>query len=383
MDAVHDSSIRPLTSLRFIAALLVFLSHYGGYYNYGRAEQFWQSIFIEGHAGVTIFFVLSGFLITLRYFPAVTERRFSLYDYFLRRAARILPLYWTILALMFAGASLALFQIYAPVPLTNWTLTQGYFYDISTSVIFTGWSLTAEESFYLIAPVILHFCAAFGQDMRAVLSTLLVWVVGLFGIGLIGVWIAQSGSLNQPYGFMRDTSFMIYATLFGRGFNFGVGIFLAWLYLKYRDHLWQHPSSSRKSLILFSLSALGILSAQVAMNIYGGAISGWMFNQFIALFAGFVILSLTCPTSGAARLLNKSLPVYMGHISYALYLLQATPIARILFPILNQSGLALYAVMNGVSAIFYEVIERPGKRFVLRAGAWINAKAVKLRRARA
>ena len=135
--------------------------------------------------------------------------------------------------------------------------------------------------------------------------------------------------------------------------------------------------------MLFSLSALGILSAQVAMNSYGGAISGWVFNQLIALLAGLLILSLTCPTSPISRLFSRGLPLYMGHTSYALFLLQATPIAHILFPIFGQSGLLLYGAMNGISAIFYEVIERPGRRFVLRAGAWINAKAVKLRRARA
>src|SRR5687767_10110373 len=82
MNPPHE--IRPLTALRAIAALLVFLSHYSGLH-YERAAQPWQSIIIEGHAGVTIFFVLSGFLITLRYLPDIQARQFSTYDYFLKR----------------------------------------------------------------------------------------------------------------------------------------------------------------------------------------------------------------------------------------------------------------------------------------------------------
>ena len=86
MNPPHE--IRPLTALRAIAALLVFLSHYSGLH-YERAAYPWQSILIEGHAGVTIFFVLSGFLITLRYLPDIQARRFSSYDYFLKDHFRV------------------------------------------------------------------------------------------------------------------------------------------------------------------------------------------------------------------------------------------------------------------------------------------------------
>jgi peptidoglycan/LPS O-acetylase OafA/YrhL len=382
MDAPHDSSIRPLTSLRFLAALLVFLSHYGGYV-YSRAEQPWQSILIEGHAGVTVFFVLSGFLITLRYLPAIHERQFTFRQYFVRRAARILPLYWFILALTLLLTPLTGFQLYMPVPIVNWTLTQGYFNDLSQSFLIAAWSLSIEESFYLIAPVILYFCAVFKQETRAVFLTLTAWVIGLLAAGSALVWIAQSAGLNHAYGFMNDYGFMLFFTIFGRGFTFCLGIFMAWLYLKYRNTLWKHPHAAQNALLLFGLSGLGIGIAEIGMNAAGGIINGWPFNQVIAFFSAWMILALTCPTGWLSRLLSQRLPVYLGHISYALYLLQTTTMARGLFlNLLPSLGLlttpVFYVVLSVCGAALYQVVERPARRFIIRAGSYLTGGAFRL-----
>ncbi|MEO8610202.1 MAG: acyltransferase [Chloroflexota bacterium] len=383
MNAAHDSSIRPLTSLRFLAALLVFLSHYSGYV-YKQAEQPWQAIILEGHAGVTVFFVLSGFLITLHYLPLIQAGQFSFGDYYLRRGARILPLYWFVLVLSSLLASLTPFHLFAPVPLVNWTLTQAYFSHLSTSFIVAAWSLTVEVSFYLIAPIILHFCAVFQDDLRRVFATLAAWVIGLWVLGLILVWIAQSSGLNQPYGFMDSRDFMIHFTIFGRGFNFCWGILLGWLYLKYRDTLWSRANSAFRASVLFLVALVGIGLSQIAMNAAGGGYSGWFFNQAVALFAGFAILSLTNPMSAIARLLSQPLPVYLGHISYALFLLQTTTIARginfMLLPVLGFFTVPIfYVLMTLCSAILYQYIERPSRSVVLKAGARFTPR---LRRAR-
>jgi len=383
MDTAPE--IRPLTAFRFVAALLVFLSHYGGL-SYGRAAQPWQSIIIEGHAGVTIFFVLSGFLMTLRYFPAIAARQFSPYEYFLKRAARILPLYWAVLALTLFTTPYTQFQLFAPVPLLNWTLTQSYFSDLSMSFIVATWSLPIEAAFYVIAPVILHFCAAFGGNTRAVFITLAAWTIGLLGVGLALVWIARVSGLNQPYGFMNDYGFMLFYTIFGRGFTFCIGMFMAWLYLKHRDTLWAQSAAGSIATALTILSGIGIVTAQIGMNAAGWVYWGWPFNQAVAFFAAFFILSLTCPAAPLTRLLRHRLPVYLGRVSYALYLLQTIFIARSLYLLLLPPlGLfampAFYLLMSGFSVLFYEGVERPARRLLLRIGMWLNARTVHLRRA--
>src|SRR5215831_15770729 len=123
-----------LTALRFLAALLVFLFHFqptGGV---------WPIVAGEGHVGVGIFFVLSGFLITVRYGERLGRRAVPLREYFLRRAARILPLYYVVFILselLTTGLPPSL-----PAHLSEWTLTQAFFGEsLEGLVVQTSWSL--------------------------------------------------------------------------------------------------------------------------------------------------------------------------------------------------------------------------------------------------
>ena len=368
---MNRSDIRPLTSLRFIAALLVFFSHYSGV-PYSRTSQPLQSIFLEGNVGVTIFFVLSGFLITLHYFPPLAEGNFSTYGYFLKRAARILPLYWFMLGLAFVSGELIHAPVFAPQPLANWTLSQGYFNGLATSILAPGWSITVEVSFYLIAPLILRSCLPMADDLKRVGGRLINWTIGLLLIGLALIWFSHAAGLNEPYGFMNDFGFLTYFTLFGRGFHFCVGISLGLFYLKRRDSLWTGIHAGRWATLLFTGGMVSIGVLEILINRLGGSINAWYLNLLVAVCAGGVILSLTCPSALFSRLLSLRFPVYLGTISYALYLFQGTPLAHSLFPTFRESPLLFYGVISLMSAFWYEAIERPSRRLVLWLGGRLS-----------
>jgi len=93
-EKLPSGEIRPLTSLRFIAALLVFLHHFGGFLYGTAATSIGLALIVEGHFGVNIFFVLSGFLITYRYFSDPDDKPLNLFQYIVKRIARIYPLYY-------------------------------------------------------------------------------------------------------------------------------------------------------------------------------------------------------------------------------------------------------------------------------------------------
>jgi peptidoglycan/LPS O-acetylase OafA/YrhL len=374
-DEGHE--IRPLTALRFGAALLVFLTHYSGLH-YGHAAEAWQSIVIEGHAGVTIFFTLSGFLLALRYFPALAEGRFSAFDYFLRRGARILPLYWVLLGLTLLVDALTPYQTYTPAPFMNWTLTQSYFSQIALSGIIVAWSLSVEESFYLIAPLILRSCVPHRSSLWAVLRTLALWAAALWGTGWLLTRLSPALGLNAPYGFMDNLFVMAGYSVFGRGIDFCIGIFAGLLYLRYGRKLWAVPLPDAVATALFVLGLLGLFGLQMVMNAAGGLESAWRLNPLIAFMAACLILSLTRVRAPFSRLLNLRLPVYLGRISYALYLLQATPLAALVVAAIHpQHVLALPFVLVNLclmSAFFYEVVERPCRAGVLRLGAAVKGR---------
>lgn len=139
-----------LDHIRAIAALLVFSWHFM-HGATGTPVPFdfvprspVLAVFDEGHTGVSLFMVLSGYL-----FAKLLEGKQIDYPLFLwNRAVRLLPLLIFVLALgalrtVFAGQSL---------PEYLWTIAQGAIYP---TLPYGGWSITVELHFYLVLPLLL------------------------------------------------------------------------------------------------------------------------------------------------------------------------------------------------------------------------------------
>ncbi len=135
--------IKPLTSLRFFFAFMVFLHHYviAG-----------KPIFAEGYIGVSFFFILSGFILSYSYKERLSSGKVSKGGFWIARFARIYPLH--LLTLLVAivllhpqiqaiGANLFLVQSFIP---------ERTIYFSCNSV---SWSISDEMFFYLLFPVIL------------------------------------------------------------------------------------------------------------------------------------------------------------------------------------------------------------------------------------
>jgi peptidoglycan/LPS O-acetylase OafA/YrhL len=132
--------------VRAIAAYLVFLHHFTP-----PAEtvgSVLRGMLSEAHIGVTMFFVLSGFLITYRYDGKLTLTTPALTRYFWNRFARIYPLYLVLLIPTLVLAHEHRFGRW----LVELTLFKGFFSDYRFNGIPQAWSLTVEECFYALAP---------------------------------------------------------------------------------------------------------------------------------------------------------------------------------------------------------------------------------------
>jgi peptidoglycan/LPS O-acetylase OafA/YrhL len=381
--------LRALTSLRMFAALVVFVHHYSGL-PYGSVEFPLQAVVVEGHIGVTLFFVLSGFLIALSYYTEIQEGRFSFRDYLIKRFARIIPLYWVVLGLTLwlTGQNLLSFDSFL-----NWTLLHGYYEALRFGGITTAWTLTVEVTFYLIAPLVFITCIAAARvrsplpSLLHVVLMLLVWIVGLFLLGHLLLQIVIAG--KWFYGsLMGNPYFIAIYTIFGRFAEFAIGILAALIYMRYREQILKQPP------LLWTTVTVGctlvILYLLYQMNVYGGIIfqaptiitPGWYFNYPIAALSGVLILSLTHERSPATRLLSKEPFVYLGRVSYALYLVHMTPLVTWWLGALTPGHLGfmplLYGVATVVSILLYEGVERPLRSLVLRLarGRRVNKEAV-------
>lgn len=157
--------IPALDGLRGLAILIVFMFHYGGgVHSTVRAVQIFGFINKGGWIGVTLFFVLSGFLITGILWDSFDQPDWWR-NFYVRRTLRIFPLYYASLVLVALAAALkgtfwpTLHLIWIPV---------FYLQDIphladlvdripSPLRLFHFWSLAVEEQFYLIWPLLLFF----------------------------------------------------------------------------------------------------------------------------------------------------------------------------------------------------------------------------------
>ena len=139
--------------LRGIAVFSVVLFHFS------------PGTFINGYLGVDIFFVISGFLISNIIFSELSDKKFKLKLFFLRRVRRIIPAF--LIALIFANLLAFLVQDYENLMTTGRNSLLALFFisnvgfanmsnyfdgDIEVNLIINFWSLSIEEQFYIIFP---------------------------------------------------------------------------------------------------------------------------------------------------------------------------------------------------------------------------------------
>lgn len=155
--AVIPRHIDQLDGLRAIAILMVLLVHCGLSYivNSAPGVSIWQDIVVNGRAGVDLFFVLSGFLIT-GILLDTCDRSDYFPRFYWRRALRIWPIYY---AFIFA-ALLIHPRVFSNVGFQPFALYYRNFLPFHPFAdIYFGqfWSLCVEEQFYLVWPVIVFF----------------------------------------------------------------------------------------------------------------------------------------------------------------------------------------------------------------------------------
>ena len=160
---IRPKHIPALDGLRGIAVLIVFLFHYGGGTHSSFRPMRWFGLINKGGwAGVTLFFVLSGFLITGILWDSFDDPHWWR-KFFARRSLRIFPLYFLTLLLVLLAAipggttKAVLAHLWVPALFLENVPHLG---ELSESLasplpIFHLWSIAVEEQFYLIWPFLL------------------------------------------------------------------------------------------------------------------------------------------------------------------------------------------------------------------------------------
>ncbi|HEX8424749.1 acyltransferase [Hymenobacter sp.] len=349
------SYLPAFTGIRAVAAYMVFLHHFNPFQAEGSHPLF-HYLLLEFHIGVPIFFVLSGFLITLRYAESIRWTSQWWKQYLRNRFARIYPMYFLLTCLSFAWS----YHTEDTFDLVTWTtnilLLRGFFEAIIYSGIAPGWTLTVEECFYLLAPVIFWLIAH---------HRIRLWLMP-FGLLAIGGALVLLLSPLEYYGLFANFKFMLLFTFFGRCVEFFAGIQLA---------LWYRRGRLRGYAIPGLLTSLGCLLIGVVLvglvwirgpYAYGQEHPfGVMFNN-VALPGGITILfaGLLTERTWLRRLLSSALLQVLGKSSYIFYLIHFGVVAQFLqgyIPFENKwlSLLSVFLLLNLLAVALHYLVEQP------------------------
>jgi peptidoglycan/LPS O-acetylase OafA/YrhL len=314
-------------------------------------------------AGVTLFFVLSGFLLFRPYVAAAWNREAtpSARQYFLNRLLRILPAYWTILVVV----ALAFEPGLAARPLqllANASFLQNYVpsYALGEGIV-PAWSLSIEMTFYLLVPVLGGLALALARRRGAgVLSAALAPVVLMALVGLA----AKAAGHALPAGAQGTWGLTIltHADWFAAGMAVAVA------------HVRREALGGRGSqpALLGSLAGAVALSAVSVELYYRGTLSYVEYQTPIAI-ACALLLALVVFADDRSRLLRilESRPLVLtGLGSYSLFLWH-DPLLRTLrsdgLTMPGTGGLAVNlllvaSIAGAASTLTYLVVERPALR---------------------
>jgi peptidoglycan/LPS O-acetylase OafA/YrhL len=360
-----------LTGVRAVAAYIVYFYHFNPFPPQAstRLQGLLWALFDKfNHLGVCIFFVLSGFLIAVRYHDNSQWSRPWLRRYLWQRIARIYPLYFLLTCLTFLvfwqRPFYDIYQVWATystedkllVPLLNLTLLRGFFEQFLYSGLLQGWSLTVEECFYLSAPVLL---LAAQRTARA----LLVGPLLLLGIG--GMLVAWFSHHPVHGGFFASYDFMIGSTFFGRSSEFCIGIALAQRLRHRPTRLLPFSSLIGGSLLLLLLLALKVKVpfdnwALANTNVLALVVNHLLLPGSIA----WIFYGLVTQQSLLRKLLETKFCQLLGKSSYAFYLLHIGVVQWWLHRHVTPNAVLLLPLLSGLAILGYTYVEVPLHRWL-------------------
>jgi len=317
-----------IDGLRAIAVLPVILFHAG------------YSAFSGGFVGVDIFFVISGYLITSIILSEMEQGKFSIVNFYERRARRILPALFFVMAVTLPFAWMWLIpsefkdfskSIVAVMLFSSNILfwqTSGYFDTaVESKPLLHTWSLAVEEQYYVLFPIFLLFAWRLGRRNLAALVLLLV--VG-------SLMLAQFTTAAEP-----DASFYLLPT---RGWELGIGA-LAAIYMGKNGGVDIAKTWSE------CLGMLGFVLIAASMFLYDEH-TPFPSVYTLAPTLGTALIILYCrPATLVGWLLTRRATVGIGLVSYSAYLWHQPLFALARQRSAHEPGLPMFTVLALLSLV--------------------------------
>ncbi|MFT3779354.1 MAG: acyltransferase [Ottowia sp.] len=353
-----------LTGVRALAVLWVLVFHTWGIAGGGEVSlpiplldhEIGLTRFVSrGAWGVDIFFVLSGFLLTLPLIKAGAGRldRAGILHFYRRRALRILPAYhFALLALIYL-LLFGLGQLPTAVEMVQDALLVNMWLG-TPPLRGVFWSLPVEATFYVVLPFLLLIALRSRSFSTVFLLTILLTIVFRFAAVTTGAIHSKGVYLFWFFGARMD--------------QFAIGALFAYLCL-------HRPASPRRGNLCLLVGLVGLLAFASFIARRGsdalenGDYFFYFFQTIVGLLAGLLIYGAASEGKLARALLGNGLMVFVGTISYSIYLWHTivldvyalTDLARATPPDRRLLAVALYTWPPAllISFFSYLFVERP------------------------
>ena len=331
-------------ALRGWAITLVFSHHllgsiYG--YNANSNHPYWLSFLLSGNMGVTLFFVLSGFLLSQ---PFINQSFSARKVFFWNRFFRIMPLYTVFVV---AGVIVNSNIRGGLRAICFWDLRMLQLWPFSA----VWWSLGVEIQFYLVLPFIMYL--VFNKKIPLLIRGLI-----LSSLAVIAVVLYWKASCIDPHSQqLTNTFFDLKNNLALRWPNFLSGILLAYIQKEYGGIVKRFSDKINKRgilgdfLLLVSCGAIVIFGAELSRRygIWAGiwAVNIYFFNHYLIegiLFFVLMFVLMNFKSNLRAIIVNPVFNV-MGVISYSIYLCHAP----VIYYTLGKLMLKRPLITNGIT----------------------------------
>lgn len=341
-----------LTGYRAIAAWMIFVYHFMPFQN--PKYPFWiKNIISEFHIGVDMFFVLSGFLITYRYFD---DYPIHFKKYLVNRIARIYPMYFLI--------TIAVFLVWffqngfwnnekTIEVILSFTMTKALFAKYIYAGIPQGWTLTLEELFYFTAPF--YFI---------LIRKNFWWLFALpILIFMFGTLIKNINPFPENYGnFMQyNISFFIIE------FFAGIGLALFMKRFPFKIQKFRFTYFGLFVFILY-LSSMHFLRGIIDLKSDLGTFISMAFLSILGIAP--LLYGLIFEKTWIQKLLGSRPMVLLGKSSYVFYLIHKGFMPIFINDYISDNKLIIFILLNLISILMFHFLEEP-------ANIWIRKKFTK------
>ncbi len=356
-------NIKALTSVRFFAALWVALFHML------RPASALGAIFAPtisaGYAGVSFFFILSGFILTYSHAQEYEEGKGRAPKFWVARLARIYPVYVVSMALaayvyrsQFHPAFHILAYIADLLMVQSWSMRMVLFFNLP------AWSLSAEAFFYLVFPFLVMRLRP--RSTRSAIAAIIgYWLLAMV-VPLICLLVFPASSWHEPYQANPGDGWILLVRrlpLLALP-EFLAGVSLGWLHVR-------TPMSDRTAAWLAGAGMITLLVTLAAVDHLPFIMLN---NGLLTPVFGLLILGL-CRPNWLSRPLSNPVLVLLGEASFAFYLIHLMlenwmtttfQIGDGALPVLLKIAIAMV-----LAILLHLGVERPCRRIILQ---WWRAR---------